>query len=166
VKQRHPGPGLAKAGAHRLIRRREVELWHSSDYRWRELFEAADVMSEGAVRDELDGPVYYGTTSVLLPYRSHGGLVPDEVAMQVTRMVTRDVHARVRAIRIACREAQVRSKHPIDRVSAEFVVRPDPRGIRVDIDVEARVLARAARGKSEPPRSSRAATKRRRALRA
>jgi hypothetical protein len=70
------------------------------------------------------------------------------------------------AIRIACREAQVRSKHPIDRVSAEFVVRPDPRGIRVDIDVEARVLARAARGKSEPPRSSRAATKRRRALRA
>ena len=166
MKQRHVGPGLAKAGAQRLILRRDIELWQGSDYRWRELFEAADVMSEGAVRNERDGPVYYGTTSVLLPYRSQGGLVPDELAMHVTRIVTRDLHARVRAIRIACREAQVRSKHPIDRVSAEFIVRPDPRGIRVDIEVEARVVVGAARARSEPPTATRALMRRRRAARA
>jgi hypothetical protein len=97
-------------------------------------------MSEGAVRNESDGRMYYGTTSVLLPYSSHGGLVPDELAWMVSRLVSRDVHARVRAIRIACREAQVRSASPIGRVRAEFVVRHDPRGIRIDIEVEARVL--------------------------
>ena len=31
-----------------------MELWQASDYRWRELFEGADVMSEGATRDEPD----------------------------------------------------------------------------------------------------------------
>jgi len=143
VKRRSPGPGLAKAGAHPLLLRRHLETWRSSDYRWRELFERADVMSEGAVRNESDGRTYYGTTSVLLPYASNGGLVPDELGWVVGRLVSRDVHARVRAIRIACREAQVRSASPIGRVRAEFVVRPDPRGIRVDIEVEARVIEQA-----------------------
>lgn len=149
VKRRLTGPGLAKAGVQRLFQRRQLELWQSSDYRWRELFESADVVSEGAVREELDGPVYYGTTSVLLPYRSRGGFVPDEQALQVSQLVSRDLHARVRAIRIACREAQVRSKDPIQRVSAEFIVRPDARGVRVDIDVEARVAMRNAEQDSD-----------------
>jgi hypothetical protein len=115
-------------------------MWRSADYRWRELFEAADVMSEGAVRQELEGPTYYGTTSLLLPFTSRGGLVPDELALDVTRLVSRDPHARVRAVRIARREAQVRSVHPIGRIRAELVVRHDSRGIRLDVEVEARVL--------------------------
>jgi hypothetical protein len=119
---------------------RIVEVWKSSDYRWRELFEAADVMSEGAVRYELEGPTYYGTTSVLLPFTSRGGLVPDELARDVARLASKDPHVRVRALRIAWREARVRSVHPIGRMRAEFVVRPDSRGIRVDIDVEAQVI--------------------------
>ena len=98
-------------------------------------------MSEGAVRNELEGPTYYGTTSVLLPFASRGGLVPDELAADIGRLVSLDPHARVRAIRIAYREALLRSVHSIGRIQAEFVVRPDKRGIRVDIDVAAHVVA-------------------------
>jgi hypothetical protein len=133
------GPGLAKAGRHALVFRKRFELWHASDYGWRELFETADVMSEGAIHRDSGGATYFGTTSVLLPYVSKGGLVPDALARAVTRMAARDPHARVRAVRIACREAQVRAAEPLSRLSAEVVVRPDSRGVRVDVEVEARV---------------------------
>lgn len=124
-----------------VVRRRSVELWQSSDYRWRELFEAADVMSEGATRDEPEGPVYYGSTSVLLTLESHGGLVPDAELEQLLSLVPSDPHARLRAIRVACLEAQLRSGGTLGRVQAEVTVKRDPRGIRVDIDVEADVHA-------------------------
>jgi hypothetical protein len=65
--------------------------------------------------------------------------------MDVARMVARDPHARVRAVRIACREAQVRSVHRIGRIKADVIVRPDSRGIRIDIDVEASVMASTGR---------------------
>lgn len=139
------GPGLVKAGDACLVSRRFVEVFRSTDYRWRELFEGADVMSEGAVRDEPDGSAYYGTTSLLMPFVSQGGFVPDELARDVARLVQHDPHARVRAIRIACREARVRSVCQIGRIKVELVVRPDPRGIRMDIDVEARVVASSRR---------------------
>jgi hypothetical protein len=77
---------------------------------------------------------------VLLPFTSRGGLVPDELARDVARLASKDPHVRVRALRIAWREARVRSVHPIGRMRAEFVVRPDSRGIRVDIDVAAEVV--------------------------
>lgn len=118
-----------------------VQLFGGSDYRWRELFESADVMSEGAVRSELEGAAYYGTTSLLLTFVSRGGLVPDELAQDVLRLVEKDLHARVRAVRIACREARVRSVHPLGRVRAELFVRPDVRGIRMDVEVEARLAS-------------------------
>lgn len=124
-----------------MLKRRSVELWQSSDYRWRELFEAADVMSEGATRVEPDGPVYYGSTSVLLTLESCGGRIPDADAEQLLALVPKDPHARLRAIRVACLEAQLRSGGALGRVRAELAVRRDPRGIRVDIDVEANVHA-------------------------
>lgn len=113
-------------------------------------------MSEGAVRKELEGAAYYGTTSLLLPFVSRGGLVPDELARDLSRLVQRDPHARIRAVRIACREARVRSVHPIGRIKAEIVVRPDPRGIRMDVDVEARVVASTLRGAAAGSRGARA----------
>jgi hypothetical protein len=147
-------PGVRKAGALSLVRRKSVSLLSSSDYRWRELFEAADVMSEGATRDEPDGPVYYGSTSVLLPRVSRGGLVPDAELEFLRHAVALDPHARVRAVRIACLEAQLRAPGALGRVRAEFVVRDDPRGIRIDVDVEARVYEESARrlelGESSP----------------
>jgi hypothetical protein len=153
VKRQTPkGPGIAKAGRHRLVATRSLEVWRSSDYGFRELFEAADVMSEGRVRSDRDGPSYYGTTSVLLPFVSSGGLLPDALGKEVLRLVSRDPHARVRAVRIACREARVRSVNPIGRIHAEVVVRSDPRGVRLDVEVEAVVMAderRKARGRGK-----------------
>jgi hypothetical protein len=145
VARKAPGPGPAKAGTLVLGASRTLELWQSADYRLRELFEAADVMSEGRTRAEPDGATYYGTTSVLLPFVSHGGFVPRERAADIARLVANDPHARLRAIRIACLEAQVRSGAPIGRVRAELFVRHDTRGIRVDVDVEARVFKNSER---------------------
>ena len=140
VRHRRRGPGLAKVSGLPLLRRRYLELWQTADYRWRELFESADVMSEGETRDEPTGPVYYGSTSVLLPLASRGGAVPDEELAEIERLVIFDPHARLRAVRIACLEAQLRSGGRIGRVRAELFVRHDPRGVRLDIEVEARVF--------------------------
>ncbi|HMJ12528.1 MAG TPA: hypothetical protein VK524_13985 [Polyangiaceae bacterium] len=135
------GPGLAKTRRLELLQRRSVEFWQSVDYRWRELFEAADVMSEGATRHEPEGPVYYGSTSVLLTLVSQGGAVPDAQVDEVIAMIGGDPHARVRAVRVACLEAQLRAAGPLGKVRAELFVRRDRRGVRVDVEVEARVLA-------------------------
>jgi hypothetical protein len=153
-------PGLRKARSAPLVERRTLELYRSSDYRWRELFECADVMSEGATRDEPDGKTYYGSTSVLLPFASRGGGVPDELAASVAELVASDPHARLRAVRIACLEAQIRSNARLGRVRAELCVRADAHGVRVDVDVEARVFAdvqpRPPR-RTEPPEPKRGA---------
>jgi hypothetical protein len=61
---------------------------------------------------------------------------------RVAHALCRDPHARTRAIRIAYLEAQLRAGAPIGRLTAEIVVRPDPRGLRIDVEVEARVLER------------------------
>lgn len=138
-----PRPGLAKARREPLVSRRALPLVKSSDYRLRELFERADVMSEGKTRDEPDGATYYGSTSVLLTLASRGGGVPDADADELVALVAIDPHARVRAIRIACLEAQVRARAPIGRVRAELSVRRDRRGVCIDVEVEARVFDEA-----------------------
>jgi hypothetical protein len=140
VARRVKGPGVVKASAFELGATRRVELWQSADYRLRELFEGADVMSEGATRVDAEGATYYGSTSVLLPSTAHGGQVPKERAHAIARLVASDPHARLRAIRIACLEAQIRCKAPLGRVRAELFVRIEARGIRVDVEVEARVF--------------------------
>lgn len=142
MKSRKPPkrPGLVKARSEPLVSRRNVPLVKSSDYRFRELFESADVMSEGKAKEEPDGATYYGSTSILLPFTSKGGAVPDDEAEQLLALLATDPHARVRAIRIACLEAQVRARGPIGRVRAELFVRRDRHGLRVDVEVEARVF--------------------------
>ncbi|MDF3069478.1 MAG: hypothetical protein K0R38_5079 [Polyangiaceae bacterium] len=138
---------------------RKVELWQSSDYRWRELFEGADVMSEGATRDEPDGQTYYGSTSILLPFSSRGGLIPDDQGEQVVRLVARDPHARLRATRIARLEAQVRSAAPIGRVRAELGAALVPSGVQVSVEVEARVHRELAEQPQGPRKASGPAAK-------
>ncbi|HWA78335.1 MAG TPA: hypothetical protein VG937_38635 [Polyangiaceae bacterium] len=158
-----PRPGLAKAHSEPLLSRRALPLVKSSDYRLRELFEHADVMSEGKTRVEPDGATYYGSTSVLLTFVSRGGAVPDDGADEIVSLMSIDPHARVRAIRIACLEAQVRARAPIGRVRAEVAVRRDRRGVRMDVEVEARVFEDATQpkpvarvsGTPPPPRSAR-----------
>jgi hypothetical protein len=107
-------------------------------------------MSEGAPRQETDGAMYYGMTSILLPLASAGGPIPDEHAPDIIRALTADPHARLRAVRIACLEAQLRAGGPIGRVRAELLVRSDARGVRIDVEVEARVFADGTRSAPGP----------------
>ena len=132
-------PGLAKTRAAAFVRQRQVEQWAAIDYRWRELFERADVMSEGAVREEPSGAIYYGSTSMVLPVVSCGGLIPDEQVELLARALSGDPHARTRAVRVAYLEAQLRARQPMERLSADLAVRHDARGITVTVDVEARL---------------------------
>lgn len=135
---KRPRPGLAKTRGLSLLHRRNVELWLSSDYRWRELFEGADVVSEGATRIEPEGTVYYGSTSIHFPtarLQPHGANVEE-----LSRLMAGDPHARLRAMRVACLEAQVRAGSPLHRMRTEAVVRHDARGLCIDVDVVALVL--------------------------
>lgn len=145
-------PGLVKTKQLPLVSRQSRTFARSADHHWQELFEKADVVSEGAIRSEADGPVYYGSTSILLPNRLHGGGYEPEEQPELLALLTVDPHARVRVVRMACLEAQLRARHPIGSVRAEVVIRDDPRGVRVDIDVEANVVAEpGVRKASRPP---------------
>ena len=153
MQRKKRGPGIAKTRGLPLVRHRFVELWQSADYRWRELFETADVMSEGETRDEPSGRVYYGSTSVLLSLKSSA--VSKAELSAIERMLSVDPHARLRAVRIATLEAQLRSGGPLGRLRAELFVRRDKRGGRLDIEVEAPVLDAAAVEQPSSPRKRR-----------
>jgi hypothetical protein len=153
---RSPGPGLAKARSAPLLRRRLVELVAASDGRLRELFDGADVVSEGSARMEGRDLVYYGSTSVLLgSSREQGAQAIEELA----RMATLDPHVRVRAVRIARREASARAGGPIGTLHAEVSFREARRADRggapgeaeavlsLAIDVSAIVLQGGARSR-------------------
>ncbi len=133
-------PGIAKTRELLLIQRRVVELWQSNDYRWRELFAAADVMSEGATRKDPDGAVYYGSTSIVLTFESCDAADADKVI----RALSKDPHVRLRAVRIACLEAQLRAAGAIGRVHSEFRVRSHEVGACIDVDVHANVFSHMA----------------------
>lgn len=147
VAPREGRPGIAKTRELPLIQARVVELWRSSDYRWRELFETADVMSEGATRKDSDGAVYYGTTSIVLSFQRSASPTTDKVL----RAISRDPHVRLRAIRVACLEAQLRATGAIGRVHSEFRVRAHERGACIDIEVQANVFISATTKKTKSP---------------
>lgn len=150
------GPGIRKTRSFPLLTRRTVQLWQSSDYRVREMFESADVMSEGACKQEKTGKVYYGMTSIVLPLQSVGGSIPDDELSQVVRILEFDPHARVRAIRIACREAQVRAAVSLGQLRAELAFSGCNRGVKISVDVEA--AERAALNETSNPHESRYGT--------
>jgi hypothetical protein len=133
-----------------LLTTRRVERWQTTDYRIRQMFEAADVMSEGASRQEHSGHVYYGTTSIVLPTVSKGGYIPDAELSRMAFVLDRSPHARVRAIRIACREALVRSNRPLGPLRAELVFSCASSGVKIDVDVEAPELAQYKPAKQAP----------------
>jgi hypothetical protein len=140
VSNRAARPGPKKVERLPIGGRRTCVLLQSVDYTWRELLERADVVSEGAVRKEVEGMVYYGSTSVLLVPTTHDQRYTDADIDILANLLTADPHARVRAVRIACLEAQLRAGCDIGAVKAELTIRRDARGVRIDIDVEAPVL--------------------------
>ncbi len=120
---------------------RPTTLLRTPDCRWRELFDRADVVSEGSARDEASGRVWYGSTSLILPIGAGDTAV--EPAL-VAHVAGRDAHVRLRAVRMAHREASLRAPGGLGRVSCEMRIVADSRGVRIDVDIQAPLIERRA----------------------
>jgi hypothetical protein len=129
------GPGIVKARAQPVVVAQPMVVVRASVARWREMFDRADMVSEGGVRTEAEGRVWYGSTSLILA----AGAVE---APFFAAVADRDVHVRVRAIRAAHREASSRAPGRLGRLSCEVRVAPDPCGVRIDVDVQAPLIER------------------------
>jgi hypothetical protein len=112
----------------------------TTEGRWRELFASADMVSEGAAREEQDGErSWYGSTSMILALPVETSL---EDRAELIAIARKDVHAHVHALRSAHREAQSRAPALLGRVMCEVQVHDDPRGLRIDVDVQAPLIER------------------------
>lgn len=109
----------------------------ATDARWRELFESADTVSEGALRSEAAGAVWYGSSSFVLSLRASD---TDETRAFLAEVAGRDVHVRLRALRAACREASLRAPGPLGSATCEMRVVAESRGLRIDVDVQAPLI--------------------------
>jgi hypothetical protein len=120
---------------------RETVLVRACSNRWTELFESADILSEGSARQEAHGRVWYGTTSLILTTEGADTALLAAIA-------ARDVHVRLRALRVARREACLRAPGRLGRLGCEVQVKPDPRGVRIDVDVQAPLIEWSARSRA------------------
>lgn len=145
--RRRPGPELRKARAPQLVERRGTFV-RTTEGRWRALFADADSVSEGGVRDEPDGSrVWYGSTSLILEYPVD---IPVEDRALVRAVAEKDVHVHVHALRAAHREAQSRAPGMLGRSVCEVRFEDDPRGLRIDVDVQAPLIERRAATRAGP----------------
>ena len=119
---------------------RHALLVRASDACWRERFDRADVISEGGVRHEAHGRVWYGSTSLILP-------ADDADPPYIAALAERDVHVRLRAVRTAHREACLRAPGRLGRLICEIRIASDGtdrRRVRIDVDVQAPLIERRA----------------------
>jgi hypothetical protein len=134
------GPGLAKARRPALVDVQTATRVRGTDVRWRDLVEAADVVSEGSARAEARGNVWYGSSSLILRVPESSESERDFLAA----VADRDVHVRLRALRVALREATVRAPAALGLSHCEIRVQSDARGVRIDVDVQAPLIDGAA----------------------
>jgi hypothetical protein len=134
------GPGIAKARELPLVVARRTLLVRTPDASWGALFDRADTVSEGGVREEAQGRVWYGSTSLILPTRESGD------ATLLAALAARDLNVRVRAMRAARREACLRAPSQLGRIACEIRVTEDSRGVRIDVDVQAPLIEGRATG--------------------
>ncbi|MFW5739882.1 MAG: hypothetical protein ACOC1F_05910 [Myxococcota bacterium] len=142
--RRRPGPGIVKVRHPRPHGCQVASLTHADDALWALLFDQADIVSEGAVDREDDQLVYRGTTSIILPLAVLGGEWDQRRTADLTRIASIDPHLRLRAVRIARREAFVRASGTLQSAQMDVVIRPCDQGVRIDIEVDAQVDAAAA----------------------
>jgi hypothetical protein len=131
------GPGLRKIDLPKLFRERAVRLVSLSDGRMREIVESADVVSEGATREEASGLVYYGSTSIVLAGEPVAHVGRDLVVFALRH----DPHTRLRLVRVAYREAASRVPSAALAFHHEIALDVSDRRIVVSVDVMARLAS-------------------------
>jgi hypothetical protein len=130
-----PRPGLAKTRGDRLVRRIAATWLLASDGRFRAMFDAADVVNEGSVRGAGRLAEWFGTTSLILAWPA--SIEDPSSRAFVAAVAERDPHVRLRAIRVARREASLRAPAPLGRVECEVRFGSNEAGLRIDVDVQA-----------------------------
>ncbi len=129
-------PGVKKA-RHALVAIQTSTRVRTEDAEWRALFDAADAVSEGSVRHEAGGDVWYGSTSLILA-------LPEALSAErsafTAAVAAADPHVRVRAIRFAHREAASRAQRGLGRSTCEVRISYVERGLRIDVDVQAPLI--------------------------
>jgi hypothetical protein len=136
-------PGLAKTRGWPLLQARQKLAVRTFETTWRDLFARADVISEGSVREEPAGRVWYGSTSLILT-------APEEAAAVLVMLASRDVHFRLRALRMAHREASLRAPSRLGRLTGDIRVAFHAGAVRVDVDVQAPLIEARARLRRVP----------------
>jgi hypothetical protein len=131
------GPGLVKSRPAYFVEQPVRRMVRCSDYLWSELFKVADVVSEGAIRIETAGPIYYGSTHIRLPNAllAARGHRRDVAALE--NLMHLDPHLRVRALRVARLEAQIRSGSDFESVRSELTFANVNDELRISVDIEA-----------------------------
>jgi hypothetical protein len=140
---RKAGPGISRGRTRSPVALRWTPLVRGSDAEWRRLFEAADAVSEGSVRCDATEDVWYGSTSVILVLPHDA--TPEDREL-VAGVAARDLHVRLRAVRLAQREAQLRAPSTLGRCSCEIRVGSEARGVRIDVDIQAPLIEGSRRG--------------------
>ena len=98
------------------------------------------------MREEASGPIWYGTTSLIL--RPDGLTQGMADPAFLSGLVARDIHVRLRAVRTAVREACLRAPGRLGRFTCEIRVVPDSGGVRIDVDVQAPLIEGGAQIKA------------------
>lgn len=137
------GPGLARCRPRGPVSFQWAPLVRGSDPGWRALFDGADSVSEGSVVKEAGGPVWYGSTSVILAAPAG---TPETERTLLAGVAAKDLHVRLRAVRLARREAQLRAPSSLGRSSCEIRVVSEERGVRIDVDIQAPLIEGLRRG--------------------
>lgn len=133
-------PGLAKARQRSTLGQKTRQFVRAIESSLRGWMEVADVVSEG----RMNGDRYFGSTSIFLAWqKAPEGLSYESDATRAQRQaLLHDPHLRLRALRLARREAEARATGNISSVSADLRANFDARGMFVTIDVEALVMVR------------------------
>ena len=117
-----------------------IELVALAPPRTLEWIQNADVISDGAERDERGDRYYYGSSSLVLSVSDLDA--GDLVAM--VRALAADPHVRLHALRVARAEATSRASGAVGTMRADISLHPTAGGLEIVVDLSARV-ARAAR---------------------
>jgi len=121
-----------------VIAHKQVSLFRTQDATLASLFARADVVSEGSMRAESGGDVWYGSTSVVMT----GALLGRDAAL-----LSVDLHTRARVVRLATREARLRAPGALGPVRCEVRVRGVDGGLRIDVDVQAPLIVSRRRAR-------------------
>jgi hypothetical protein len=105
------------------------------------LFESAELLSEGSLRDVGAQRRYFGSTMITfdlerLASRWRGAFGPPEYA-ELARLVEGSVRMHVRATRLACAEVASRvTERPLGQAVVETRVRVSGNSLQMDVDLE------------------------------